>query len=93
MIVFLNKVIDGFRVARAMLTGELEYRKENYGAAFSYLRQAISAEDNLLYSEPWGWMFPVWYPYAALLPEQGHVEEAAEVYTEDLGSSDKLTGT
>lgn len=92
-IIFPNKVNDTLKVASAMLDGELEYRRGNYDVAFAHLRDAIAAEDQLLYSEPWGWMLPSRHPYAALLLEQGHVAEAAEVYAEDLGLSEKLAGT
>lgn len=34
-------------------------------------------------------MLPTRHPYAALLLEQGHVEEAAKVYEEDLGYEQK----
>ncbi|RMJ26008.1 hypothetical protein PHISP_03145, partial [Aspergillus sp. HF37] len=83
---------DTLKVATAMLDGELEYRRGNYGAAFASLRQAVYEEDNLLYSEPWGWMLPSRHVYAVLLLEQGYVAEAAEVYAEDLGLNDRLVG-
>lgn len=86
------RVIDTLKVATAMLDGELEYRRSNYGAAFASLRQAVYEEDNLLYSEPWGWLLPSRHVYAALLLEQGYVAEAAEVYAEDLGLNDRLVG-
>ena len=88
---FLNRVVDELKVAAAMLEGELEYRRGNYDAAFASLRQAVHEEDNLHYSEP-GWMLPSRHAYAALLLEQGYVAEAAEVYAEDLGLSDKFVG-
>lgn len=89
---FPNKVVDVLKVASAMLDGELEYRRGNFEAAFSHLRHAIQLEDSLLYAEPWGWMLPTRHPYAALLLEQGHVEEAASVYAEDLGLDESLAG-
>lgn len=90
---FPNKIVDTLKVATAMVDGEVEYRRGNYDVAFARLRQAVHEEDNLLYSEPWGWMLPARHAYAALLLEQGHVAEAAEVYAEDLGFSDKLAST
>ncbi|KAA8917302.1 hypothetical protein TRICI_000551 [Trichomonascus ciferrii] len=84
-LMFPNKVIDILQVAHAMLDGELEYRKGNYTEAFEHLRVAIKRDDNLLYTEPWNWMLPTRHPLAALLLEQGHVEEAAALYAEDLG--------
>lgn len=89
---FPNKVSDLFKVATAMLDGELEYRKGNYDVAFANLREAIKAEDSLLYTEPWSWFLPARHSYAALLLEQGHVEQATEVYAEDLGFGGDLTG-
>lgn len=82
---FPNSCIDILAVGEAMLNGELSYRKGQYEAAFAQLREAIARSDALIYSEPWGWMQPVRHAYAALLLEQGRVEEAAESYCDDLG--------
>ncbi|KAL4893909.1 hypothetical protein BDV59DRAFT_192717 [Aspergillus ambiguus] len=92
-VIFPNKVVDTLKVASAMVDGELEYRRGNYDVAFASLRRAVHEEDNLLYAEPWGWMVPARHAYAALLVEQGRVAEAAEVYAEDLGFTDRLAGT
>lgn len=80
-----GKLVDVLKVAAAMLEGEIEYRRQNYDKAFESLRTAIDLEDKLPYSEPWSWMQPVRHAYAALLMEQGHLEEAAETYRADLG--------
>ncbi|KAJ5105042.1 hypothetical protein NUU61_002389 [Penicillium alfredii] len=80
-----GKMIDVLKVAAAMLEGEIEYRCANYEKAFASLRQAIDLEDKLPYSEPWSWMQPVRHAYAALLMEQGHLDEAAQTYRADLG--------
>jgi tetratricopeptide (TPR) repeat protein len=85
-----NKCTDELKVAEAMLAGEIEYRRGNFDLAFEHLRESIQHDDNLLYSEPWGWMQPTRHAYAALLLEQGHVEEAADVYGADLGFDDSL---
>ncbi|KAK4154507.1 hypothetical protein C8A00DRAFT_42730 [Chaetomidium leptoderma] len=87
---FPNKVVDELGVATAMLDGEIEYRRGNYKVAFESLRLAVARDDSLLYSEPWGWMLPTRHPYAALLLEQGQVEDAAELYAEDLGLTENL---
>jgi tetratricopeptide (TPR) repeat protein len=78
-------MVDVLQVANAMLEGEIEYRVGNYHQAFASLRRAIDLEDKLPYSEPWSWMQPVRHAYAALMMEQGHLEEAAQVYRADLG--------
>lgn len=87
---FINECADILKVGEAMLSGELEYRKANFDFAFSELRRAIELCDNLIYSEPWGWMQPPRHAYAALLMEQGRIEEATEVYAADLGYSTSL---
>lgn len=87
---FPNKANVVLLVATAMLDGELEYRKGNYDTAFEYLRTAIARDDALTYAEPWPWMMPTRHAYAALLMEQGHVDEAAQAYAADLGFDDTL---
>ena len=67
------------------MLGEIEYRKTNHDAAYAHLRQSVHLDDNLPYDEPWGWMQPTRHALAALLLEQGHVEESAAVYRADLG--------
>jgi tetratricopeptide (TPR) repeat protein len=82
---FPNKCTDILKVGEAMLAGEIEYRKGNFHLAFEHLRTSIERDDNLVYSEPWGWMQPTRHAYAALSLEQGLVEQAAQAYAEDLG--------
>jgi tetratricopeptide (TPR) repeat protein len=86
-----NTVIDLLGVAEEMLNGELEYRKENYDAAYAHLRKSVELDDSLPYDEPWGWMQPTRHALGALLLEQGHVEEAEAVYRSDLGLDGKLS--
>ena len=49
------------------------------------MRAAVALDDGLPYDEPWGWMQPARHALAALLLEQGRVEEATAVYRADLG--------
>ncbi len=83
--VFNNTCVDILQIAREMMSGEIEYRKGNYDAAYAHLRKSVHLDDNLPYDEPWGWMQPTRHALAALLLEQGHVQEAAAVYRADLG--------
>lgn len=80
-----NTVVDLLAVAEAMIDGELDYRRGEHEAAFAHLRRAVEIEDNLLYDEPWGWMQPTRHALGALLLEQGHYDEAEQVYRADLG--------
>ncbi|KAF3906214.1 hypothetical protein ABW20_dc0101568 [Dactylellina cionopaga] len=80
-----NKSTSVLAVAKAMLAGELEYRKGNFEVAFAKLQRAMELDDGLIYGEPWGWMVPTRHAFAALLLEQGMVEKAAGLYSADLG--------
>jgi tetratricopeptide (TPR) repeat protein len=77
-------------VGEEMLNGELEYHKGNFNAAFEHLRNSVHRDDNLEYTEPWAWMHPPRHALAALLSEQGHFDEAEDVYRTDLGINGKL---
>lgn len=81
---FQNKVSDILEVAEHVLAGEIEYRRKNYDVAFDMLRKAVVLDGKLNYDEPWGWMEPVRHALGALLTEQGHYEEASDVYRADL---------
>jgi tetratricopeptide (TPR) repeat protein len=71
-------------IARPMLAGEIEYRRRNFDRAFELLREGVARDDSLRYDEPWGWMQPVRHALGALLLEQGHTDEAEQVYRADL---------
>jgi len=87
---FPNRCVNILAVAEAMLDGELEYRRGNIEAAFEYLRKSVALDDSLIFNEPWGWMQPTRHALAALLLEQGRIEEAAQIYAADLGFDDTL---
>ncbi|MEM6889848.1 MAG: tetratricopeptide repeat protein [Pseudomonadota bacterium] len=86
-----NTCLDLLAIAKAMLDGEIEYRKGNYDEAFDHLRRAVHLDDNLPYDEPWGWIQPTRHALGALLFEQGRVEEAEQAYREDLGLGGHLS--
>ena len=81
-------------VNAAILEAEIEYRRQflakaagedyDFTAAFDELRRGVDLSLNLAYNEPWGQMQPVRHILGALLLEQGHVEEAEEVYRADI---------
>src|SRR5262245_46136761 len=82
---FNNAAHDILAVGEKMLDGELEYHKGNHETAYEHLRESVRRDDNLQYIEPWAWMHPPRHALAALLSEQGHYEEAEQVYRDDLG--------
>ena len=71
-------------IGRSILAGELEYRRGNFEAAFTHLREAVAKDEALRYDEPWGWFQPAAHALGALLLERGKVEEAEQVYRHDL---------
>jgi len=77
-------------VGEKMLEGEVEYHKGNYAAAYDALRESVRRDDDLEYIEPWAWMHPPRHALAALLLEQGHSEEAEEIYRDDLGLTGRI---
>jgi tetratricopeptide (TPR) repeat protein len=50
--VFNNRCVDILAIAAEMLSGELEYRRGDFDAAFSHLRRSIELDDGLPYDEP-----------------------------------------
>ena len=88
---FNNTCLDILAIAREMMWGEIEYRRGNFEAAFTHLRKSVELDDNLAYDEPWGWMQPTRHALGALLLEQGHVEEACQIYRADLGYDNTLS--
>ena len=80
-----SKALDTLAVGSAMLDGEIAYRQQKYKDAWRHLRRSTKLDDQLPYSEPWAWMQPSRHAYAALLLEQGYVEQAAAEYRADLG--------
>ena len=87
-IILNNAAIDVLAVGTAMLEGEIAYRQGAYDRAFERIRCAVDRDDKLNYTEPWAWMQPTRHALGALLAEQGHWDEAAEVFQADLGDND-----
>jgi len=85
-----NPARASLEVGAALLDGELAYHKGAHQLAYGHLRRAVELDDNLSYTEPWAWMHPPRHALAALLLDQGHVEEAEQIYRDDLGLSGKV---
>lgn len=79
-----NVVSDILNVESKMMHGEIAYREGNYNHAFSLLREAVALQDGLKYDEPWAVMQPIRHALGGLLFEQGHVNDAEEVFRVDL---------
>ncbi|MGX5831290.1 hypothetical protein [Mesorhizobium sp. 43Arga] len=85
-----NPTRASLAVGAALLDGELAYHQGQHEEAYGHLRQAVELDDNLSYTEPWAWMHPPRHALAALLLDQGHAQEAEQVYRDDLGLSGKV---
>lgn len=83
-----SKQVDVLAVGAAVLAGELEYRRGEVERAFASLRRAVALEDALPYADPPPWMQPVRHALGGLLLEQGRVDEAEDVFREDLGMAE-----
>lgn len=82
-----NPARASLAVGAALLDGELAYQQGRHDEAYGHLRLAVELDDNLSYTEPWAWMHPPRHALAALLLDQGHAQEAEQVYRDDLGLS------
>lgn len=71
-------------VAEHLLAGEVLYRSGKAEEAFDELRQAVTAEDRLVYDEPPDWIQPVRHALGATLLDAGRAAEAEQVYQADL---------
>jgi tetratricopeptide (TPR) repeat protein len=87
---FNNMAHDVLGVAEKMLDGELQYHLGNHELAYEHLRESVRRDDNLEYIEPWAWMHPPRHALAGLLMEQGHYQEAEQIYRDDLGLSSRI---
>jgi tetratricopeptide (TPR) repeat protein len=85
-----NPTRDSLAVGAALLDGELAYHQGYHDEAYRHLRRAVQLDDDLSYTEPWAWMHPPRHALAALLLDQGHVDEAKQVYRDDLGLSSRV---
>ncbi|MCC6861220.1 MAG: hypothetical protein IT158_21820 [Bryobacterales bacterium] len=80
----LNALAPLAQIAAEVLAGEIAAQQRHYDRAVAHLREAISIDDGLLYSEPPDWPNPPRHNLGAVLLEAGRAEEAEKVYREDL---------
>jgi tetratricopeptide (TPR) repeat protein len=80
----LNAVHDIFKIAEAMLTGEVAAALGDYETAIHQLHIAVKIEDSLHYTEPKDWYLPSRQVLGALLLEAGKPVKAEQAFREDL---------
>ena len=79
-----NMASDLLVIKGKMLRGEILYRCGEFKKAYEQLRIAVEMEDTLPYDEPWGIMQPCRHALGALLLEQNYINEAIQVYIDDM---------
>jgi tetratricopeptide (TPR) repeat protein len=79
-----NSATNLLNVAEHMLAGEILVRAGEKEKGVAELRQAVRAEDGLVYDEPPDWILPVRHALGATLLNMGRAKEAEAVYREDL---------
>jgi tetratricopeptide (TPR) repeat protein len=72
------------RIGESVLAGEVLYREGKVDQAVARLRDAVRAEDALLYTEPPEWLLPARHALGATLMDAHRYAEAEAVYREDL---------
>jgi tetratricopeptide (TPR) repeat protein len=80
----MNSVKDVLGVAIPIVEARIAASERRPEEAFSWLRQAVTAEDRLAYNEPKDWFFPARHVLGAALMQAGRANEAERVYREDL---------
>ena len=71
-------------IASRVLEGELAAQKRDFRTALSLLEEAERREEDLLYSEPPDWYYPVRHSLGAVFLAAGNPAQAERVYREDL---------
>jgi pimeloyl-ACP methyl ester carboxylesterase len=77
-------LLANLQIASRVLEGEWQMRQGDAGAAIAVLREAVTLEDGMPYSEPPVWHHPPRQILGAVLLEAGRAAEAEAVYREDL---------
>jgi pimeloyl-ACP methyl ester carboxylesterase len=77
-------LLTNLQIASRILEGELNMRQGDEGGAIEVLREAVTIEDGMAYSEPPVWHHPPRQILGAVLLEAGRAAEAEAVYREDL---------
>ena len=72
------------RIAKNVLSGELDAKRGDYDAAVVALDRAVRLEESLLYSEPPDWYYPVRHTLGAVLLDAGRADEAERVFWQNL---------
>ena len=79
-----NPSISIANIAFEVVAGELASLKGDISDAIKHLENAVSLEDNLVYTEPAAWHISTRHNLGAVLLKAHKFEEAEKIYKEDL---------
>lgn len=78
-----NSALDAAKVAENILAGRIAEKENKEADAVAYFKEAVKAEDAMIYNEPRDWLLPArQYLGNALL--NGNYSEAERIFHEDL---------
>lgn len=80
----INTTAHLLQIATEVLAGELAAKRGSYEEAIAHLQTAVQREDSLNYDEPAPWYAPVRQTLGAVLLQAGRLDEAEQVYRDDL---------
>lgn len=79
-----NKPYDQVTVAEKILEGVIAQKENNYSQAIIYFKEAVTAEDKLIYTEPRDWLIPSRHYLANALLLAKKYLAAEKILKEDL---------
>lgn len=79
-----NTAASLLRIAALVVAGELAAKRGHIDEAVHLLQEAIRRQDQLLYTEPPSWYYPVRHSLGAVLLAANRPAEAEAVYRDDL---------
>jgi tetratricopeptide (TPR) repeat protein len=81
---YANPGINGAIVAEKVLQGVIAEEQNDLTTSISFLKQAVAAEDSMIYNEPKDWVHPARQYLGNVLLKSKQYAEAERVYKEDL---------
>jgi tetratricopeptide (TPR) repeat protein len=80
----INSAASLLQIGQHVLAGEIDAAAGNFPDAIRHLTEAVRFEDDLRYTEPADWQYPVRQSLGAVLLEAGKPKQAEAVYREEL---------
>ncbi|MEX6689459.1 hypothetical protein QTN47_18270 [Danxiaibacter flavus] len=81
---YSNPGINGSKVAEKILMGVIAEEQQNYDKAVTFLTEAVSGEDAMIYDEPKDWPHPARQYLGNVLLKAGKFSDAERVFKKDL---------